>query len=118
MAEVTEPPMDDGREESDLLSADAIRRLCRVEIPDASPTHKTRSSLAHQPPDVTLASITHGLRKAGPPVHVFVSWMLPCEDSLLEAERQEAISSPGGGRQLLCQIDPHHAFVKSPLPSR
>lgn len=97
--------MDDGREESDLLSADAIRRLCRVEIPDASPTHKTRSSLAHQPPDVTLASITHGLRKAGPPVHVFVSWMLPCEeDSVLEAERQEAISSPGGDRQLLCWL--------------
>ena len=94
--------------QGDLLSADDIRRLCQhadVESLNRSGSYQTRTAQQQPPPDVTLSSLAKGLCRAGPPVHVFVSWMLPCDDDPeLEAQRQEALNSPDGERQMLCWL--------------
>ena len=86
----------------DLLSAETIRQLCACEVD--VPAYQTRTMQTNVP-NVTLASLASGLSHVGPPVHVFVTWMLPCDDDpALEAERQAALSSPGQGRQMLCWL--------------
>jgi signal transduction histidine kinase len=95
----------DCRQQSDLLTADTIRQLCQDDDDAQRGCYQTRTAGQHAPPDVTPSSLVRGLCGAGPPVHVFVSWMLPCEDDHeLEADRQQALASSGVGQQMLCWL--------------
>ncbi len=98
----------------DLLPPNRIQWLCMNTCQDPvleqvrSSDTKTlepfeSAAISVRPPAVTPYGLAHTLSGIKPAVYVFITWMLPLEDTELEKLRQEAIASTGKDEdELLC----------------